>query len=491
MHLIQSIARKGGGLCAVVVCYVTTLSTLNSHFHTTTMVRGLSLSTGTDKQPPISVAVIGGGIAGLSCAQYLQECAKTKFEVTVFDTGRLRPGGRCASRLPGDLPKEATLSRSTILGSQIVDHAAQILAVSPNASQPFKDEVNRWVQDGVLSSFPVNSVFQITSDNDNGVSFESLNKDDDSQMYYGSNGMGSIPFSISRDRLNVKQDVWISPSNGVKYIDSNSGSTSSWRVKANGNFDRLVIAHNGKCADRLMSRTPAKKLHSLLRTNFAANVAENGGKRMTLNSLYSLSFAVSKQSSSILREKIPHDFISGFIKNEPKLRFISNNTQKYQNKNAKNDVDIYTVLSSPSFAKKYKAPQENLPNDLVEEVTNLLLEATERAIGVNKGTLSGASSILETRLQLWGAAVPLNTWDGSGFIYDDKFNVGVCGDWLLDPSIEGAWESGYRLAKWMDESFDMSKEKRTVGLPPGGGSFVKAQSSKEAGIGSFPSLSKR
>ena len=62
----------------------------------------------------LSIAILGGGVAGLSCASQLLSQHKKSYdhssyrlEVTVFDTGRLRPGGRCLSRLPGDVPAPA------------------------------------------------------------------------------------------------------------------------------------------------------------------------------------------------------------------------------------------------------------------------------------------------------------------------------------------------------------------------------------------------
>ena len=79
-----------------------------------------------------TVAIIGGGIAGLSCASSLLKQNKLgdssiHYVPTVFDTGRLRPGGRCSSRYPGD---DNGKGNSPIWTSQtVVDHAAQILHV--------------------------------------------------------------------------------------------------------------------------------------------------------------------------------------------------------------------------------------------------------------------------------------------------------------------------------------------------------------------------
>jgi len=263
------------------------------------------------------------------------------------------------------------------------------------------------------------------------------------------------------------------------------------------------VAHNGKCADRLMSKTPAKALHSLLRTNFNDNVPENGGSKMTLNSIYSLVVALPKGALETL---IPESVTCAFVKQVEDLRFVSCNTRKYRHLEdvtsdvaAAPDVEVWTILSSPSFAKRHKAPQENIPKAKEREVTDLLLASLSTLVG---GEINLQDSVLESRLQLWGAAVPLNTWSSAnagvvtdeastGFVYDAEHGVGACGDWLLEPSIEGAWESGRRLANWMTQEItnEGEDEKRSVGLPDRvsdqGGRFVANASVLQNGIGSF------
>jgi predicted NAD/FAD-dependent oxidoreductase len=470
------------------------------------------------QQSKLKVAVIGGGIAGLSFAAHLSKTGTAL--PTVFDTGRLRPGGRCSSRLPSDLPKKLEpnqkqkqgggkggakddgTNKDSILQSCIVDHAAQLIKVSDKDGSPlFAKQVQLWEEQGIVTQLKPNSVGELTRSNHMirslNPSSSSSSKSDSfptmssTKFYYGTQGMGSIPRAIAdadTGSFNIEQDVWVSPSNGVQYTGG------KWRVKAKGQtlgeFDRLVIAHNGKCADRLMSKTPAKALHSLLQTNFAPTVPASGGKRMTLNSIYSLQFAVKQDTSPLTSTLsssssasassapiIPADMIALFIQNEPTLAFLSCNTRKYKQEGARESpYEVWTLLSSANFAKKHKGPQENLPQELMEDVTSKMTLALERALfgltsdettdsNNSNGSLL-SSSILQSRLQLWGAAVPVNTWnyDNSnstgngdnkegeregGFVYDATHGVGVCGDWLLQPSIEGAWESGRRLAEWM------------------------------------------
>ena len=459
-----------------------------------------------------NIGIIGGGIAGLSCASHLASYDYFT-KITVFDTGRLRPGGRCSSRYPKDESKQ----NHGPLTNTILDHAAQMITISKSSlssTNPtaFVQQLLEWEKEGIIKRYPNKSVYEIqkkkNKNKKSSLFIKTLNANDSNRvMFYGTNGTGSIPMAIAnQNKLDIQQDVWVSPSNGVKYIQ-NKSSSSIWKIKAKGKvlgeYQQIVIAHNGKCADRLMSRTPAKSLHSLLRTNFSPTVPNYGGKKMTLNSIYSLTFAIPTKTI----QNIPSSYISGFIQNHPNLSFLSCATKKYPSSSSDNNIQIWTLLSSSKFAKRYKAPQENLPDEIVKEVTYRMLQSLEESLELKNGTLayldptkeSFCTSVLDSKLQLWGAAVPLNTWKSNdiinntpvegGFLYDSQYNVGACGDWLLKSSIEGAWESGRRLAQWMMKVEQEKNQKDDfnkwcVGLPPNG--FFSASSAvSKAGIGSF------
>jgi len=449
-----------------------------------------------------SVAIIGGGIAGLSCAQHLQ----VNYNPTVFDTGRIRPGGRCSSRYPDDEPKSKSQNQDSILSNYIIDHAAQILmAPEGDAFDSFRDQVDEWKQQGIVRSFPKDSVVEVLAKGvDGGDGSNATNRIpliqpvNSKHMYYCPDGFGSIPLNMAKSNdLHIEQDVWISPSSGVKYV--NTKSQPQWSVQTNGKkfgtYDHVVIAHNGKCADRLMSKTPAKDLHSLLRVDFRPYVPDWGGKKMTLNSIYSLTVALKMGEMEELSQIVGKDVTTAFIKNEPNLKLITNQSVKLgAGASGKNDgIEVWTLLSSAKFAKKYKGPQENLPQERVEEVTTLMLASLERSLGLKIGGIH-EGAVKDSRLQLWGAAVPLNVWSPTeqgddsknyGFMYDGEHGVGVCGDWLLDPSIAGAWESGRRLANWMSSSLeeDGKSNASSVGLPSLGGEFKQSRAASGSGIG--------
>jgi renalase len=79
----------------------------------------------------LSVAVIGGGVAGLICARTLTE---QRFAVKVFDKGR-EPGGRIATR--------------QIAGYQFDDGAQYFTVRDPR----FQREVDAWLADGVAAEW--------------------------------------------------------------------------------------------------------------------------------------------------------------------------------------------------------------------------------------------------------------------------------------------------------------------------------------------------
>ncbi len=87
------------------------------------------------------IAVIGAGMAGLSCATALSRADRTgaDLEIRVFDKGR-GPGGRMATR-----------RIATPLGEACFDMGAQYFTVR---SPDFAEEVSRWVSAGQVAPWP-------------------------------------------------------------------------------------------------------------------------------------------------------------------------------------------------------------------------------------------------------------------------------------------------------------------------------------------------
>ena len=80
----------------------------------------------------VSVAIVGAGMAGLSCARHLADAGVT---VCVVDKGRV-PGGRMSTRRHGDLQ---------------FDHGAQYFTIT---DARFAAAVSAWIDEGVVAKWP-------------------------------------------------------------------------------------------------------------------------------------------------------------------------------------------------------------------------------------------------------------------------------------------------------------------------------------------------
>ncbi|XP_071121166.1 renalase-like [Mytilus edulis] len=383
-----------------------------------------------------SVAIIGGGISGLVCAARLKQLNMNN--VTVFDTGKHGPGGRCSSRtinVDGNL--------------HTFDHSAQYFTVS---DQRFAKIVSFLHKQGAV---------KIWNGKIGHLKEGKFTQDDQlTQAFIGSDGMVSIPKSLA-SLVQVKGPSWIA------HVEWDS-SLGKWKVDKYGYFNYLVIAHNGKCADNLMSNAGVPNIHHLLQVRFSdtLNMREN---KMQLCSIWALLVAFP---SSL---KLP--YVAAHVEDN-QISWIANNTSKMVARaTLGKSVECWTIFSTKSFASANKVPQEHIPPAKAKDITNTLLTAFGRVTRIYKQLPPPCF----TRVQLWGAAVPLNVLQNKEeCVFDGQNNIGICGDWLVSPCIQGAAISGLALAEKIHNNCSGSTRNSTDLLPR----FKPADSET---IGAFPS----
>jgi renalase len=163
------------------------------------------------------IAIVGAGIAGLSCAHALQTGGHT---VRVFDKGR-GPGGRMATRRV-----------DTAVGTVAFDHGAQYFTARDPA---FVQTVAQWSADGVAARWPAAG----------------------EDAWVGTPGMNALVKAIAQD-LDV---AWNSRVEGIVAGDG------GWRVDpvSDGVFDAVVVA------------TPAEQAVGLLEPHDPAMAAAAQG----------------------------------------------------------------------------------------------------------------------------------------------------------------------------------------------------------------------
>ena len=109
--------------------------------------------------------------------------------------------------------------------------------------------------------------------------------------------------------VDVRQDVWVSPNGGVRF----DRESKRW-VANKEQFDAVVIAHNGKCAERITSKIPSVPVRNLCKAAFGTKPAKG---RMTLNSVYSLVFETKKGAldGAPVAQKFGDDAVLAFLGN--------------------------------------------------------------------------------------------------------------------------------------------------------------------------------
>ncbi|PIA45227.1 hypothetical protein AQUCO_01700633v1 [Aquilegia coerulea] len=344
------------------------------------------------------VAIIGGGMSGLICALNLE---KRGIRSTVFDTGIHGLGGRLGTRVIDPQPL-------------VFDHAAQYFTVSDSR---FAELVDEWMEKGLVREWQ-----GVIGELEAGGCF--LPVPPSSPRYIGTNGMRPLADSIlsQTHMVNIVRPCWISrldAFNGMWHLSENG--------KSRGQFDAIVIAHNGKCANRLLATSGLPLIARRM-------------KSLELSSIWAL-LAAFEDPLPIPSTVTTNPFEGAFVKGVDALSWMANNTQKLFPSQSVGP-HCWTFFSTAAYGKKNKVPQENVPNATAEKVTTGMLEGVEIALGLPKGSLPRP---IYTRVQLWGAALPTNT-PGVPCIFDPQGRAGICGDWLLGSSVEASALSGMSLA---------------------------------------------
>lgn len=345
-----------------------------------------------------AVAIIGGGMAGLSCALYLE---KRGVRSTVFDTGVHGLGGRMGTRMID--PQ-----------SLIFDHAAQFFTVG---DPRFAQLVDGWLEKGLVQQWQ-----GMIGELEVGGQFVPLPSLP--PRYIGVNGMRPLADSIlsQTTMVNVVRPCWISkldPFNGMWYLSENG--------KPHGQYDAIVIAHNGKCANHLLASSGLPLVARQM-------------KKLELSSIWALLAA--------FEDPLPIPFEGAFVKGVDSISWMANNTKKLLH-SLGSGPHCWTFFSTAAFGKRNKVPQENIPTVTAEKVKEAMLAGVETALGHSAGSLKRP---FYTRVQLWGAALPTNT-PGIPCIFDPHGRAGICGDWLMGSSLEAASLSGMALANHIADYF--------------------------------------
>ncbi|OUS47176.1 hypothetical protein BE221DRAFT_204400 [Ostreococcus tauri] len=386
----------------------------------------------------VRIAVVGGGVAGLALASFVRERdrERERFHVTVFDTGERACGGR--------------LSSKSIDGVD-VDHGAQYFTLaSETARMSFAAPL---ASIGALKTWSSDAVGIVRADGTR----EAFG--DETTRYVGCDGFRGVATALEVHADEVRRPQWVGAMTASKR--DARGDVVAWslatsdgaRAKRLGEFDFVVIAHNGKCAHRLAStakdadgRSSCEKLKNALRCGFGVrpNEALARENKLILSSVWSAMIVF--EGNIELADGLQGAHV---VDGEP-LSWVSNISAKRGE--TSRETTRVVLQSTAEYGRDNKVPQEAVPEEKSLEVMETLVAALEKTLGHAPGTLR--SKVKTFKTQLWGAANPLTVCNVP-CVLDLKSSTAAIGDWCTSgaPCVESAVLSAHALARVLDERF--------------------------------------
>lgn len=303
------------------------------------------------------IAVIGAGMAGLSCADALRSRG---MDVTLFDKGR-GPGGRMSTRRV-----------LTPLGEMAFDHGAQYFTVRDGG---FRLQVQDWARHGVAAPWPAAGP----------------------DAWIGTPGMNAVIKAMASPH-DVRWNT---------HVDRIEPGAKGWLVRAGdttfARFDAVVLAVPAE------QSLPFLSLHDFAMARQAMLARSQP--------CWTAMFAFA--------QPLPGD--CDMVRDVGNLGWAARNLAKP----GRIGPEGWVVQARPEWS------QDHLEED-AGDVAQLLLAELAAALGADLPQPVAASA------HRWRYA--MNAGLGLGALWNGSLGLGVCGDWLLGPRIECAWQSGQRLA---------------------------------------------
>lgn len=336
------------------------------------------------------IAVIGAGIAGLSCATALQQAGHA---VHLFDKSR-GAGGRMSTRRADDWQ---------------CDHGAQYFTARDSA---FRAEVLRWEQAGAAALW--NARVQVIEADGTRPVASTL------ERFVGTPRMTS-PAALLAQSLNL--------TTGSTIIRLQGSDDGRWQLHSQEQgalaqrFDCVLLALPSPQAatllqaTRLPQATPPPALAAMADLALAAV--------MTGCWTLMLRFAVAPD--------LPYD--AAFVNHGP-LRWICRDSSKP----GRSGQETWLLHASPEWSSLHMEQD-------ADSVAALLLQAFAQLNGPAPDAWTAHRwRYAQSKQQPQPALDP-------GCVWDDDVKLGLCGDWLNGGKVEGAWLSGRALAlRYIDQA---------------------------------------
>ncbi|MEO0532148.1 MAG: FAD-dependent oxidoreductase [Planctomycetota bacterium] len=338
--------------------------------------------------PANAIAVIGGGIAGLTAARSLADAGRP---VQVFDKGR-GVSGRTSIRYAD--------------GDRQFDHGAQYFTAR---SEAFTQQIEAWAADGIAAEWQAR-IATIECD-DNGCR---LGEPPSAKVrYVGCPGMNAPAKRLAEQVVaaggEVRAGVRVAPLkrlSGLWRLVSETGESL-------GDYAKVLVTSPAPQATELMTASPA---------------LSNAAKSVRMNGSWAAMVAFG--------EEVAPDFDAAFV-NGPvsatALSWIARNGSKPGRPDAATTGDCWVLHGSSEWSE---ANMELAP----DEAAAALLAAFGKAIDAQ------LPSPVHCTAHRWRFALPETPLTESS-LADPTIGLYAAGDWCGGPRVEGAYLSGLAAAE--------------------------------------------
>ncbi|MDP2379532.1 MAG: FAD-dependent oxidoreductase [Pseudohongiella sp.] len=343
------------------------------------------------------VAVIGAGLAGLACAHHLQTAG---YCVTVFEKSR-GTGGRMSTRR-----FDINADKNPVSNWQC-DHGAQYFTARDAL---FIKQVDAWIAQGVVSIWsPILHSFGVKPD----LQSQHAGK---LTRYVGVPGMSAPARQLARD-LSVRCE---------QRVVSIKKQADQWMLAIDnqntlaGPFDQLVIALPAQQVDDLLAAS----------TDVPSAFVEQA-RASTQQHALSPCWALMLHFA----ERLPLPFDAAFVNpdnSNPALSWICRDSSKP----SRPDGESWLLHASTGWSSQHSEAQNT-------DVIRAMLAEFNVICGLN----ADQHVPIHASAHRWRFAQAQQSLNALGFIWQPQTGLGICGDWLNQGRVEGAWLSAYHLAQ--------------------------------------------
>ncbi|PSF39338.1 FAD-dependent oxidoreductase [Aphanothece hegewaldii CCALA 016] len=332
------------------------------------------------------VAIVGAGLAGLTCAKRLQELG---FGVIILEKSR-GLGGRVATRR---------------LQDTWVDHGNPYLEVQGS----FTEQLMRDLCNQGICHLWTGSITQLSQNGE-------LQPYSSQSAYVSGTGLSAIAKFLATDL-----EIWRS----CRVINLALNSKQTWKLslETDSNYPHVVEAKT------VVLAIPAPQALMLIEASAIKNLAPS-----FLSDLASVRFnpclAVMAGYDSRYLSELSSQWQSLRIFTHPNLSWISVESSKKNN----SEAPIFIFHSTPSFAQTYL------------DTSNLELAGQQLLDSASQLFFSWLNQPLWFQVHRWRYALPLQSLSVSCLVATDPLPIVCCGDWCGGHLVESALNSGFTAA---------------------------------------------